>query len=140
MSRNRETLHQLFTDLERLDFAAVGAHCTADCSYEDVPVGEAGTAVGPEAIAAKLAMGLGELERLPTTIHELLEESDTILVERTEVWHHKSGERAKLDVMAVFKFRDGKITLWRDYWDLQTLFSQQPATWVEKMVAAGAQV
>ena len=130
MSRNAETLARLFTELERLDFAAVGALCTDDCVYEDVPFPEVATAVGPDAIAAKLKMGLNVLERLPTTIHEQLERGDTIMVERTEVWHHKTGERATLRVAAVFKFRDGKITLWRDYWDAKTLFSQQPASWL----------
>ncbi len=38
--------------------------------------------------------------------------------------------RRLLRVAAVFKFRDGKLTLWRDYWDAKTLFSQQPATWL----------
>ena len=130
MSRNTDRLKALFVDLERLDFAAVGAHCTADCVYEDVPFAEVATAVGADAIAAKLEMGLNVLERLPTTIHELLESGDTIMVERTEVWHHRTGERATLRVAAVFKFRDGKITLWRDYWDAKTLFSQQPASWL----------
>jgi limonene-1,2-epoxide hydrolase len=129
MSRNTDRLQQLFVDLERLDFAAVAAHCTEDCSYEDVPFVEA-TAVGRDAIRAKLALGLGTLERLPTTIHELLERDDTIMVERTEVWHHPTGERATLHVAAVFKFRDGLISLWRDYWDAKTLFAQQPASWL----------
>lgn len=129
MSRNTDRLRQLFVDLDRLDFAAVAAHCTNDCVYEDVPYAEA-TVVGPDAIRAKLDMGLGMLERLPTTIHELLEDGDTIMIERTEVWHHRTGERATLRVAAVFKFRDGKITLWRDYWDAKTLFSQQPASWL----------
>lgn len=129
MSKNSDRLRQLFEDLNRLDFDAVAAHCTDDCSYEDVPYAEA-TVTGPEAIKAKLTMGLGMLECIPTTIHELLEAGDTIMVERTEVWHHPSGERATLPVAAVFKFRDGKITLWRDYWDAKTLFSQQPATWL----------
>jgi limonene-1,2-epoxide hydrolase len=132
MSRNSERLRQLFEDLERLDFAAVAAHCAEDCSYEDVPYVEA-TAVGREAIRAKLELGLGTLERLPTTIHELVEDCDTILVERTEVWHHRSGERATLRVAAVFKFRDGLITLWRDYWDARTLLSQQPAHWLPQV-------
>lgn len=127
--RNRDRLTQLFVDLERLDFAAVAAHCSEDCSYEDVPF-EAATAVGREAIRAKLELGLGMLERLPTTIHEVAEDGDTMLVERTEVWHHPTGERATLRVAAVFKFRDGLITLWRDYWDAKTLFSQQPASWL----------
>jgi limonene-1,2-epoxide hydrolase len=129
MSRNSERLHRLFADLERLDFAAVAGHCTEDCVYEDVPF-DAATAVGREAIQAKLALGLGTLDRLPTTIHELLEQGDTIMVERTEVWHHPTGERATLRVAAVFKFRGGLIALWRDYWDAKTLFAQQPASWL----------
>ena len=129
MSANADRLRQLFVDLDRLDFAAVAAHCTDDCVYEDVPYAAA-TVVGPEAIHAKLEMGLGTLERLPTTIHELVENGDTLMVERTEVWHHRSGERATLRVAAVFKFRAGKISLWRDYWDAKTLFAQQPASWL----------
>jgi limonene-1,2-epoxide hydrolase len=129
MSANADRLRQLFTDLEQLDFTAAAAHCTDDCVYEDVPFAQA-TVTGPDAIRAKLALGLGTLERLPTTIHELVESGDTILVERTEVWHHRTGERATLRVAAVFKFRDGRIALWRDYWDARTLFAQQPASWL----------
>jgi len=129
MSQNADRLRQLFVDLDRLDFAAVAAHCAADCVYEDVPYAEA-TVTGPDAIRAKLEMGLGMLARIPTTIHELAENGDTLLVERTEVWHHRTGERATLRVAAVFKFRDGKLTLWRDYWDAKTLFAQQPASWL----------
>ena len=132
MSRNSERLRQLFADLERLDFDAVAAHCADDCVYEDVPYAEA-TAVGRDAVRAKLDLGLGMLERLPTTIHELLDGGDTILIERTEVWHHPTGERATLRVAAVFKFRDGLITLWRDYWDARTLLSQQPADWLPQI-------
>ncbi|RIL05269.1 MAG: hypothetical protein DCC71_11100 [Proteobacteria bacterium] len=122
-------LAALFADLERLDFDAVAARCAADCVYEDVPY-PAATVTGRDAIRAKLALGLGSLERLPTTIHELVESGDTVLVERTEVWHHPSGERAALRVAAVFKFRDGELTLWRDYWDARTLLDQQPAGWL----------
>lgn len=129
MSKNANRLRQLFADLGRLDFAAVASHCADDCVYEDVPFAEANV-TGPEAIRAKLVLGLGTLERLATTIHELIEDGDTTMVERTEVWHNPTGERATLKVAAVFKFRDGRITLWRDYWDAKTLFAQQPASWL----------
>jgi limonene-1,2-epoxide hydrolase len=129
VSANTERLHRLFDDLDHLDFDAVAAHCSDDCVYEDVPF-VAATVTGPAAIRAKLDLGLGTLERIPTTIHELVENGDTVMVERTEVWHHHSGERATLRVAAVFKFRNGKITLWRDYWDARTLFAQQPAHWL----------
>ncbi len=129
MSANAERLRRLFADLARLDFAAVVGHCSDDCVYEDVPF-DAATAVGRDAIRAKLELGLSTLERLPTTVHELLERGDTAMVERTEVWHHRTGERATLRVAAVFKFRGGEICLWRDYWDARTLFAQQPASWL----------
>jgi limonene-1,2-epoxide hydrolase len=129
VSANEDRLRRLFIDLDRLDFAAVAGHCADDCVYEDVPFVEA-TVTGPAAIRAKLELGLGTLERIPTTIHELVDGGDTIMVERTEVWHHRSGERATLRVAAVFKFRNGKLTLWRDYWDARTLFAQQPASWL----------
>jgi len=131
-SPNQSRLRQLFRDLDRLDFDAVAAHCAEDCVYEDVPY-EAATVRGRAAIRGKLALGLGGLERIPTTIHELAESGDTILVERTEVWHHKTGERATLRVAAVFKFRDGELVLWRDYWDARTLLSQQPADWLPEI-------
>ena len=133
-----ETIRQFFKDLERIDFEAVAAHCGDDCRYEDVPVGDAATAIGPEAIVAKLTGGLGDLEALVTTIHEIIEEGETVLVERTEVWHHPTGERASLPVMAVFKFRDRKIALWRDYWDMPTLINQQPPGWLERVAAASS--
>ena len=129
MPGHAERLGALFADLERLDFDAVAARCAPDCVYEDVPYAAA-TVTGPEAIRAKLALGLGALEKLPTTIHELAAIGDTVLVERTEVWHHRSGERASLRVAAVFKFRGPKLVLWRDYWDAKSLLDQQPADWL----------
>lgn len=129
MPTKRELLEALFADLERLDFDAVAARCAPDCVYDDMPY-PAATVTGPDAIRAKLALGLETLEKLPTTIHELAESGDTALVERTEVWHHPSGERATLHIAAVFKFRGDKLTLWRDYWDAKTLLDQQPAAWV----------
>ena len=99
----------------------------------------AATAVGRAAIQAKLELGLGTLERLPTTIHELVENGDTMMVERTEVWHHPTGERATLRVAAVFKFRDGLISLWRDYWDLQTLLGRAPQWWLEHIAKKAAE-
>ena len=132
MARHAEHLNRLFKALECLDLTAVAELCADDCVYEDVPYAEA-TVVGPEAIRAKLAFGFAGLERLTTEIHELIEGQDTVLVERTEVWHHATGERAKLRVAAVFKFRGAKLTLWRDYWDAKTLLDQQPASWLPEI-------
>jgi limonene-1,2-epoxide hydrolase len=107
-------------------------HCAHDCVYEDVPFAEA-TVAGREAIRAKLEMAMSTLGGFSNTIHELLEDGDTAMVERTEVWHHPTGEHAPLKVAAVFKFREGKIALWRDYWDCATFIRQQPARWMPEI-------
>jgi limonene-1,2-epoxide hydrolase len=125
-------LDRLFTALESLDLSAVAELCADDCIYEDVPYPEA-TVIGPEAIRGKLALGFTGLERLETKIHELIEDQETALVERTEVWHHATGERATLRVASVFKFRGAKLRLWRDYWDAKTLLDQQPPAWLPQI-------
>ena len=62
-------------------------------------------------------------------------QGDTVLMERTGIWHHPTGERVPVPLMAVFKFRGDKIVLWRDYWDVATLMNNQPASWIERMRA-----
>jgi len=133
------TLRKFFAALEELDLKATAAFCADDCSYQDVPVGESATAVGPAAIEAKLESAFCDVDKLVTTLHEVVEQGDTVLVERTEVWHHPTGERVPLPVMAVFKFRGDEIVLWRDYWDMKMLFEAQPASWLQRMAASGAE-
>jgi len=132
------TVRRFFDDLESLDMAKIAAYCAADCSYEDVPVGDTATAVGPAAIQAKLEGAFSAVDKLVTTIHELVENGDTVLVERTEVWHHPTGEQVPLPVMCVFKFRGDEIVLWRDYWDMKTLMENQPASWLQRMAGGAA--
>ena len=127
------TVRQYFDDLEALDFESLKAYFHADCVYEDVPVGDVATAVGPDAIQAKLEGAFGAVDKLVTTIHEIAVNGDTVLVERTEVWHHETGEQVPLPVMCVMKFRDGKIVLWKDYWDMQMLMANQPQSWLARM-------
>jgi limonene-1,2-epoxide hydrolase len=136
---HKATLRRFFDDLESLDMKKVAAYCAKDCSYEDVPAGDAATAVGRDAIRAKLEGAFANVDKLVTTIHEMAKEGDTVLVERTEVWHHPTGEQVSLPVMAVFKFRKAKIVLWRDYWDMKTLMESQPASWLQSLAAAGAE-
>jgi limonene-1,2-epoxide hydrolase len=131
---NEATMRRFFEELESLDMKRIAGYCAETCVYEDVPIGDAATAVGPDAIQAKLEGGFKDVDKLVTTIHEIAENGHTLLIERTEVWHHPTGEEVPLPVMAVFKFDDaGKITLWRDHWDVATLMNNQPRSWLERM-------
>jgi len=46
------------------------------------------------------------------------------------VQHLGTGRRKRAVARVILRTGDGKITVWRDYWDARTLFSQQPASWL----------
>jgi ketosteroid isomerase-like protein len=57
--------------------------------------------------------------------------------EHTETWHFETGERVVNHFVTVHEVKDGRITLWRDYWDLNTLMSQAPQWWIERLAGFG---
>jgi len=52
--------------------------------------------------------------------HRTLAEGNVVMNERTDRFE-LNGEWTDLPVMGCFEVADGKITLWRDYFDLQTV-------------------
>jgi ketosteroid isomerase-like protein len=56
-------------------------------------------------------------------VERIIESGDSAMVEGVE--HYvKDGKSVSLPYMSRFKFRDGKIAEWRDYFDLQTVLRQ----------------
>jgi hypothetical protein len=45
----------------------------------------------------------------------------------------KTGEVVSLPFVSIHFIEDGKIKLWRDYWDFQRLMSGAPAWWIEHL-------
>jgi limonene-1,2-epoxide hydrolase len=41
--------------------------------------------------------------------------------------------------VTVHEVRDGKISLWRDYWDLQTMMNTVPKWWIEQIMKRRAE-
>ena len=55
-------------------------------------------------------------------VHHELADGDLVMNERTD--RFKIGDTwTDLPVMGVFELRDGRIALWRDYFDLQTVMA-----------------
>ena len=103
------------------DLDAAAAMVTEDFEYDNVPMGKS---FGPQAIQDTLngffSMCTGiDWEILRQTSSGTLE-SGTVLNERDDrVQIH--GRWATLPVAGVFEIRNGKISLWRDYYDKQTI-------------------
>ncbi|MFQ5512858.1 MAG: nuclear transport factor 2 family protein [Myxococcota bacterium] len=130
--RNRELIERFWKDLYDREFDRVGAYFAEDGLYEDVPAPDAG-AVGPRAVAKRLRIGLEPIERYEHHLHRVVAEGDTVITEHTEDWYFHTGEKVSLPFVSVHVIRDGKLTLWRDYWDLGTLMSGAPAWWIERL-------
>ena len=85
-----------------------------DVVYHNIPMEPA---EGIEATMAVIDMFVNMCEGLEFEIHHLASEGGTVLTERTDTFTIK-GKTAPLPVMGAFQVVDGKITAWRDYFDM----------------------
>jgi limonene-1,2-epoxide hydrolase len=85
-----------------------------DVVYHNIPMDPA---EGLPAAMAVIDMFLGMCEALDFEIHHLASDGSTVLTERTDTFTIK-GKTAPLPVMGAFHVSDGKITAWRDYFDM----------------------
>ena len=130
--KNRQLIKAFWGDLYQRDFDRVGSYFAEDGLYEDVATPDSG-AVGPAGVAARLRIGLEPLERLVHHLHRMVAEGDTVVTEHTEDWYFPTGELVALPFVSIHVIQDGKIKLWRDYWDLNTLLSGVPKWWIERV-------
>ena len=129
---NKRVVSQLWECLYRKDFDGVAACMADDGLYEDVPAPDGG-ARGPANVVKRLRVGLDPVARFEHEIHRVVAEGDSVLVEHTETWHFETGEQLTNQFVTVHEVRDGKISLWRDYWDLDTMMAQAPKWWIERI-------
>lgn len=97
------------------DLDAATALCADDIEYDNVPMGPV---TGHEAMLGVLAM----IEETEWTVHRQVAAGTTVMNERTDRLKI-NGSWVDLPVAGVFEIRDGRIALWRDYFDLRTLES-----------------
>lgn len=105
-------------DLERiLSFFA------EDAVYHNVPVAPV---TGIPAIRAVLQGFLGLSSEVQWVVHHLAETPDgVVLTERTDRFRIRD-RWLELPVMGAFEVRDGRITAWRDYFDMKQFQDQLP--------------
>ena len=133
VSENKKLILGFWEDLAQRDFDKIGSYFAADGHYEDVPAPDDG-ATGPEAVATRLRVGLEPIEDYVHHLHRIVADGDTVMTEHTEDWHFGDGVVVSLPFVSVHVIEDGKIKLWRDYWDLQTLLGSAPQWWLEHIM------
>jgi limonene-1,2-epoxide hydrolase len=128
-----ELVTAMWDTLNDRDWSRLGGFFGADSIYYDVPLGPSAAGVGPESIVARLRLGLEPLEAYAHH-HGLAStgEGGLVMLEHSETWTWGTGESVTLPIATVHRVAEGVITLWRDYWDYQTLMGAAPAWWVEQ--------
>jgi limonene-1,2-epoxide hydrolase len=98
-TRDPEALRSFFSD---------------DIVYHNIPMEPA---EGIDATMALINMFVTIGEAMEFEIHHLASDGSTVLTERTDSFTI-NGKTSPLPVMGAFHVVDGKITAWRDYFDM----------------------
>ncbi|MDT5318186.1 MAG: hypothetical protein QOD88_708 [Mycobacterium sp.] len=131
-----EAVLGLWQALSGRDWDAVKGFLSADCVYVDMPVGPTLAARGPEDIVKRLKVGLEPLAGYENHDGVLVSNGSDVMYEHSETWRWKSGETAVLQFVSVHRVDDGKVTLWKDYWDMGSMNAQAPPSWLEYLSKA----
>ncbi len=102
------------------DVDTVMAFFTDDAVYHNIPVDPV---TGKEAIQATIAGFTQGVERIEFRVLNLVGDGNVVLTERVDAFL-LPGRTIELPVMGTFEVRDGKIAVWRDYFDLNQFLSQ----------------
>jgi len=63
----------------------------------------------------------------------------TVVTEHSEDWHFAPDHVVTLPFVSVQVLADGKIALWRDYSNIDTLLGAAPSWWLDHVTAAWAE-
>ena len=107
--------------VQRTDLAEIVGFFAPDAVYHNIPLEPVR---GPAAIDATLRQFLTPGGEVEFEIKALAVTGQTVLTERVDRFEI-GGKRIELPVMGAFEVdRDGRITAWRDYFDMQQFMKQ----------------
>ena len=116
MSANTQLIEDFCRAWSRLDPAELAAYFTEDGVYHNMP---AGPVQGRAEIEQFIRAFAGSWSKTDWEILNLLESGDVVIAERVD--RTLAGDKSvDLPCTGVFEIRDGKIAVWRDYFDLAT--------------------
>lgn len=131
-----EAVLGLWRTLSARDWAGIADWVTDDCIYVDMPVGPSLAARGPVDIVKRLQVGLRDLASYENHDGLLVADGDVVMYEHSETWTFASGEVVELPFVTVHRVRDGRVSLWKDYWDFGGVANSAPPDWMEGLQAA----
>jgi limonene-1,2-epoxide hydrolase len=136
MTNSADAVRGLWQALSNRDWDAVAGCVSDDCIYVDMPLGPALAARGPEDIVKRLKTGLAGLAEYENHDGLLIADGENFMYEHSETWVFATGERFVLPFATVHRVVDGKVALWKDYWDFGAVANNAPPGWLEGLMSA----
>lgn len=103
-----------------LDLDAIVAFFADDAVYHNIPTDPI---TGTDGIRSAIAGFTAGVDSVEFRIDHLAADGPIVLTERMDIFS-MPGKRIELPVMGTFEVHDGRITAWRDYFDMQMFLSQ----------------
>jgi limonene-1,2-epoxide hydrolase len=118
-----ETVNAFIAALEANDLDLACSMVTDDCEYDNVPMIKV---FGPDGIKGILGPMFAQCAEIEWIVHRQAESGQVVFNERLDRFKMPFGW-IELPVNGVWEVRDGKISLWRDYFDAASYLKQMPS-------------
>lgn len=106
----------------RMDLDELSGYFAEDAVYHNIPIEPV---VGRDAIRSFIESFTAGVERVEFEVRHIAATGPVVMTERVDRFF-SPGHVISLPVMGTFEIRDGAITAWRDYFDLNQYMSQMP--------------
>ena len=114
--RNVVTITDFVAAWSRLDPDELASYFTADGCYHNIPVGPV---VGRDNVRDMIAAFIADWTATRWDLLNIVGAGDVVIAERLD--RTEAGDKSvNLPCAGVFEMEDGKIKVWRDYFDMAT--------------------
>jgi limonene-1,2-epoxide hydrolase len=119
-----DTVKAFMKAMEPLDYDTAVTFLSDDCEYTNPP--PLGTVRGPAGMRAVLEPFFAPTLENEFRILRSVADGPVVMLERLDR-HRLATGWVELPVTGVFEVHDGRITTWRDYFDLATIMAHWPS-------------
>lgn len=116
MSQNVEIVREFIQVWSELDTDKLVSYFTPDGVYHNMPMAPV---AGHDNLRKFIGHFLSDWTATDWELLNLVEAGDIVIAERVDR-SQVGGKQVDLPCCGVFEMRDGKIAVWRDYFDMQT--------------------
>lgn len=134
---DKAIVEKMWLAMSEKDWEGMKSCMHPDIHYIDVPSDDPG-AHGPENCVKRLKIAFNHLQKQEQETHHIVANDGVVFLDHTETWTFKSGEIAAHTFATMHEVKDGLVSRWSDYWDMQKFVGQFPAWFLEEMMKSTA--